>query len=75
MSNQDKTKRKRSAFERKMDKRVEKRMQELYKNKEFRIQLEEEMEKIKTLDDLNNYQQNAAKNSRNEVEEKKKDES
>jgi len=61
---------KRSAFEKKMDKRVEKRMQELYMDKEFRIQLEKEMEEIEGLDDLNNYQKNAEKKSREEIKEK-----
>ncbi|MFW6172679.1 MAG: hypothetical protein ACOC5T_02940 [Elusimicrobiota bacterium] len=59
---------KRTKFEREMDKRVDARMKELYLDKEFRLKLEKEVADLKTLDDLAKYQKNSANISRQEIE-------
>lgn len=61
---------KRSKFEREMDKRVDARMKELYLDKDFRLKLEAEAKELKTIEDIAEYNMQAAENSRKEVEAK-----
>jgi hypothetical protein len=50
----------------KIEKLIDKRMKELYKDIPFRLELEKEMKSIKSIDDLNQYQKLAESISRSE---------
>lgn len=58
---------KKNKFAKKMDKRVEDRMKELYNDKDFRLQMESEVTDFKTPEDINKYQEQAAILSRKEA--------
>ena len=54
-------------FNRRMNKSVQKRVEELYNDTDFRLQLEKETEQLDTIEKINKYQDKAGKLSRDEI--------